>query len=172
MTGETYAGVISAELDAQPASAEPNTRIPRLFRVKFSPLARLHPNATYGGEQTDSGLGHNLRTREFPWRGLGKSWEREILSAGLITRTENRPHSLAGILLLPGSRASLARAEEIVSLLRTSYVREGWPLDEAFAERMLAFFRKYSQTMSGRQLLTFCTVTANRSIGFCGAILV
>ena len=44
-----------------------------------------------------------------------------------------------------GRRASLARAEEIVSLLRTSYVRDGWQIDEAFAERMLAFFRKYAE---------------------------
>jgi hypothetical protein len=41
-------------------------------------------------------------------------------------------------------RAARARAEEIVSLLRTSYVREGWQMDEAFAERMLTFFRKHA----------------------------
>ena len=44
-----------------------------------------------------------------------------------------------------GRRAALARAEEIVSLLRASYVREGWQIDQAAAERVLAVFRKYAE---------------------------
>lgn len=39
--------------------------------------------------------------------------------------------------------ATLARAEEIVALLRTSYIREGWKLDEVAAERALDSLRRY-----------------------------
>lgn len=39
--------------------------------------------------------------------------------------------------------AALARAEEVVSLLRTCHVREGWKVDEAAAERALAYCRAY-----------------------------
>lgn len=38
--------------------------------------------------------------------------------------------------------ATLARAEEVVELLRTRYVRKGWQIDEAAAERALKYFRK------------------------------
>jgi hypothetical protein len=38
-------------------------------------------------------------------------------------------------------RASLARAKQIVDLLSTCYVREGWKIDEAAAERALAYCR-------------------------------
>lgn len=37
--------------------------------------------------------------------------------------------------------AILARAEEVVDLLRTRYVREGWKIDEVAAERALEYFR-------------------------------
>jgi hypothetical protein len=40
--------------------------------------------------------------------------------------------------------ASLARAEEVVSLLRTRYIRSGWKIDEAAAERALAYCRGYA----------------------------
>jgi hypothetical protein len=40
--------------------------------------------------------------------------------------------------------ASLARAEEIVDLLRTRYIREGWKIDEAAAEHTLAYCRRYA----------------------------
>jgi hypothetical protein len=52
---------------------------------------------------------------------------------------------MVGGLRVSGRRAALARAEEIVSLLRTNYVREGWQFDQAAAERVLAFFRKYAE---------------------------
>jgi hypothetical protein len=41
--------------------------------------------------------------------------------------------------------ASVVRAEEIVNLLRTCYVREGWKIDEAAAERALAYCRKCAE---------------------------
>jgi hypothetical protein len=41
--------------------------------------------------------------------------------------------------------ASLPRAEQIVELLTTCYVREGWKIDEAAAERALAYCRKYAE---------------------------
>lgn len=40
--------------------------------------------------------------------------------------------------------ASLARAEEVVNLLRTRYVRQGWKIDEEGAERALAYCRAYA----------------------------
>jgi len=40
--------------------------------------------------------------------------------------------------------AMLARAEEVVDLLRTRHVREGWRIDEEAAERTLDYFRKYA----------------------------
>jgi hypothetical protein len=39
------------------------------------------------------------------------------------------------------ARAMLARAEQIIDLLRTRYVCENWKLDEEAAERMLQYFR-------------------------------
>ena len=44
---------------------------------------------------------------------------------------------------------ALARAEEIVSLLRTNFIRQGWTIDEAAAERALAFCRGYAADGSG-----------------------
>ena len=41
--------------------------------------------------------------------------------------------------------ASLPRAEQIVELLSTCYVREGWKIDQAAAKRALAFVRKYAK---------------------------
>src|SRR5258707_9607840 len=40
-------------------------------------------------------------------------------------------------------RAILARVEEVVDLLRTRYVREGWKIDEERAECALAYFRRH-----------------------------
>jgi len=46
MTGEMYAGVISAELDAQPHKAAPNTTIP-ILRMRSPRLyVTKHPGAT------------------------------------------------------------------------------------------------------------------------------
>src|ERR1700748_639324 len=41
--------------------------------------------------------------------------------------------------------ASPKRAEEVVELLRTRYIREGWKIDEDAAERALAYCRKYAE---------------------------
>ena len=41
--------------------------------------------------------------------------------------------------------ASVKRTEEIVSILRTCCVREGWKIDEEAAERALAYMRKYAE---------------------------
>jgi hypothetical protein len=42
------------------------------------------------------------------------------------------------------ANATVQRAEEVVDLLRTRYVRKGWKIDERAAERALAYFRKYA----------------------------
>jgi hypothetical protein len=41
--------------------------------------------------------------------------------------------------------ASVARAEQIVELLTVCYVRKGWKIDEAAAERALAYCRAYAK---------------------------
>ena len=40
--------------------------------------------------------------------------------------------------------ASLARAEQVVTLLRTCYIREGWKIDDEAAEVALAYCRRYA----------------------------
>jgi hypothetical protein len=40
-------------------------------------------------------------------------------------------------------KAILARVEQIVDLLRTCYVREGWKIDEGAADRALRYFRRH-----------------------------
>jgi hypothetical protein len=51
--------------------------------------------------------------------------------------------------------ADLARMEQIVDLLRTCYVREGWKIDDEAAERALEYSRQYAKDGSdpdeGRQ---------------------
>jgi hypothetical protein len=42
-------------------------------------------------------------------------------------------------------RAILARVEQIIDLLRTGHVREGWELDEEGAERTLRYFRRMAK---------------------------
>jgi hypothetical protein len=42
-------------------------------------------------------------------------------------------------------RATLARIEQIVDLLRTCYVREGWKIDDKAADRALAYFRRRAE---------------------------
>ena len=42
----------------------------------------------------------------------------------------------------PDPAAMLARAEQMVDLLRTRYIREGWKVDEEGAERTLRYFRR------------------------------
>jgi hypothetical protein len=59
------------------------------------------------------------------------------------------------------NRAMLARAEQIIDLLRTRYVRQDWKLDEEAAERMLQYFRHCAAGVSvhGREwmaVVTFC----------------
>ncbi|TYL91326.1 hypothetical protein FXB40_28920 [Bradyrhizobium rifense] len=41
------------------------------------------------------------------------------------------------------SQGILARVEQIVDALRTSYICEGWEIDEAGADRALAYFRRH-----------------------------
>ena len=40
-------------------------------------------------------------------------------------------------------RAILARVEEIIDLLRTRHIRDGWQMDEEGASRALAYFRRH-----------------------------
>ncbi len=46
----------------------------------------------------------------------------------------------------PNERAGItARAQQVVDLLRTRYIREGWKIDEPAAERAVAFCRRYEE---------------------------
>jgi hypothetical protein len=66
---------------------------------------------------------------------IAKSLAKDIVTAGkkLIAIGDDRP------------AASLPRAEQIVELLSTCYVREGWTIDKAAAKRALAYVRKYAK---------------------------
>ena len=66
---------------------------------------------------------------------IAESLAKDILAAGgkLIALEDDRP------------AASLPRAEQIVELLTTCYVREGWKIDKAAAKRALTFVRKYAK---------------------------
>jgi hypothetical protein len=59
------------------------------------------------------------------------------VAAAIPTATVAMPHEDP-----PSAVAALARGEEIVSALRTNYIREGWKIDEDAAERALAYLRK------------------------------
>jgi hypothetical protein len=72
--------------------------------------------------------------------------------------------------------ASLPRAEQIVELLSTCYVREGWKINKAAAKRALAFVRGYAKDGSdpddGARLPSiFSRPTVNRSIGYSAGTL-
>jgi hypothetical protein len=98
------------------------------------------------------------------------------------TASKNRTKKRAkmkrpGAIVLGGrSRAAtLARAKQIVDLLSTCYVREGWKIDEAAAKRALEYCRINAKDGSDpddlhKGPLIFFTVMANRSIGFFAAI--
>jgi hypothetical protein len=66
---------------------------------------------------------------------IAKSLAKDILTAGrkLIAIGDDRP------------AATLPRAEQIVELLTTCYVREGWKIDKAAAKRALAYCRAYAK---------------------------
>jgi hypothetical protein len=66
---------------------------------------------------------------------IAESLAKDILTAGekLIAIGDDRP------------AASLPRAEQIVELLTTCYVREGWKIDKAAAKRALAYIRRYAK---------------------------
>ena len=66
---------------------------------------------------------------------IAKSLAKDILTAGrkLITIGDDTP------------AATLPRAEQIVELLTTCYVREGWKIDKAAAKRALAYCQAYAR---------------------------
>jgi hypothetical protein len=67
-----------------------------------------------------------------------------VLSTPRRTASKNQTQKRMKVkqLALGNSRrASLARAKQIVDLLSTCYVREGWKIDETAAERALAYCR-------------------------------
>jgi hypothetical protein len=68
-------------------------------------------------------------------RRIAESLAKDILTAGekLIALGDDRPVT------------SLPRAEQIVELLSTCYVRKGWKIDKAAAKRALAYVRKYAK---------------------------
>ena len=97
---------------------------------------------------------------------IAESLAKDILTAGgkLIALEDDRP------------AASLPRAEQIVELLTTCYVREGWKIDKAAAKRALAYCRAYAKDGSDpdderRAAMDFSIATANRSTGFFAATL-
>jgi hypothetical protein len=66
---------------------------------------------------------------------IAKSLAKDILTAGgkLIAIGDDR------------QATTLPRAEQIVELLTTCYVREGWKIDKAAAKRALAYCRAYAK---------------------------
>jgi hypothetical protein len=97
---------------------------------------------------------------------IAKSLAKDILKGlpTLIALEDNRP------------AASLPRTEQIVELLSTCYVREGWKIDKAAAKRALAYVRKMRKTVQIRTRAagsrwTFSIATANRSTGSFAATL-
>jgi hypothetical protein len=97
---------------------------------------------------------------------IAESLAKDILTAGkeLIAIGDDRP------------AASLPRAEQIVELLTTCYVREGWKIDKAAAKRALAFVRKYAKDGSdpdeGRRVAMDFFHSHGQSVDwvFCGDI--
>jgi hypothetical protein len=72
--------------------------------------------------------------------------------------------------------SSLARAEQVVTLLRTSYIREGWKIDDEAAEVALAYCRQYAADGSDPdgsawQRSTSFSAMAGPSIGSLGVTL-
>jgi hypothetical protein len=73
----------------------------------------------------------------------------QLLSAFDALDPKLRPAALVYIRNQNGdasrsASASLERAEQVVDLLRTRYIREGWKIDEEAAERALAYCRAYA----------------------------
>jgi predicted GNAT family acetyltransferase len=78
--------------------------------------------------------------------------------------------------------AILARAEQVVDVLRTRYVCDGWHgkgLDEVAAERALQYFRRQAdgapeddQDPEWEAAVAFVGDHGSRLTGFCSAILV
>jgi hypothetical protein len=101
-----------------------------------------------------------------------------VLSTPRRTASKNQTqkrNKVKRLALGNSRRASLARAKQIVELLSTCYVREGWKIDEAAAERALAYCRANQRTVQIRTTgerppWIFSIATANRSTGFFAAI--
>jgi hypothetical protein len=73
----------------------------------------------------------------------------QLLSAVEALPPELRPAALVYLQNQNGDAgqsayASLERAEQVVDLLRTRYIRQGWKIDEEAAERALAYCRAYA----------------------------
>jgi hypothetical protein len=97
---------------------------------------------------------------------IAKSLANDIFTAGakLIAIGDDRPAT------------SLPRAEQIVELLSTCYVREGWKIDKAAAKRALAYVRQYAKDGSdpdeGRRIAMDFFHSHGQSLDwvFCGDI--
>ncbi len=72
--------------------------------------------------------------------------------------------------------AALVRMEQVVDLLRTCYVREGWKIDDVAAERALEFVRQYakdgSESDEGREAALDFLRSHGQSLDwvFCGDV--
>src|ERR1700722_17786495 len=63
------------------------------------------------------------------------------IAAAVPTVTSAMPSDPDGL----DRSGALARMEQVVDLLRTCYVREGWKIDNEAAERALAFMRQFAK---------------------------
>jgi hypothetical protein len=100
-----------------------------------------------------------------------------MASAGALPIVAAIPTAAAPAMPAGSERAgAFARMEQIVELLRTCYVREGWKIDDEAAERALAFARQYakdgSETDEGHQAAIDFVGSHGQSLDwvFCGDV--
>jgi hypothetical protein len=99
-------------------------------------------------QQTDSASTKHAMTRRTALAGLAGLSAAGLPVATVATAMPTAAHTIAPAVSLlddAGAAASLARAEQVVSLLRACYIREGWKIDEPAAERALAYCRKSAE---------------------------
>jgi hypothetical protein len=71
-----------------------------------------------------------------------------VITAIPMTPALTASPAIAGAPSASIHAATLARAEEVVDILRTRSIRKGWKIDEAAAERALAYCRNCAENNS------------------------
>jgi hypothetical protein len=66
-----------------------------------------------------------------------------------VALTQNPATALSPAISPENAAAVLARCEQLIDVLRTRHIREGWALDEAGAERTLNYFKRAVATSVG-----------------------